>query len=166
LDFYEEGTFVTLNAVAADGYMFRGWVDDASGTTISQEASFTHQLTTSVSLTARFKPFRTVTTRWGWWPIGQWRLGVENTRPGFLPGGTTVTLNATAADGYVFRGWVDGVTTVSTEAIFQYTITENKTFTARFSLVKAYTVTVTANPAEGGRCRRLPTKIHIGQAIK
>ncbi len=159
-DFYEEGTSVTLNAVAAEGYLFRGWVDDASGTTISQEASFIHQLTTSVSLTARFKPV----------PPGSYTVGAmadpvnggsvsKTPNLAFYPEGSTVTLNATAADGYIFRGWLDGATTVSSQSSFVYTVETDKTFIAKFrkvTVVPTYTLTTMTDPVEGGTVSKWP----------
>ncbi|HPS02377.1 MAG TPA: InlB B-repeat-containing protein, partial [Candidatus Sumerlaeota bacterium] len=160
-DFYEEGTSVTLNAVASDGYEFRGWVDNASGTTISQEVSFIHHLTTSVSLTARFKPV----------PHGSYTVGVVAdpalggtlSKSPDLPSYTTetsVTLSAVAADGYRFDGWYDGDVRVSTETRYEYWVgTENKTFTAKFFVWYPFVVTLAADPAQGGTLSKTPDQV-------
>ena len=58
---------------------------------------------------------------------------------------STVTLTATANTGYYFTQWSDG-NTANPRTV---TVTDSATYTAQFAL-QQYTVTVTANPAEGG----------------
>ena len=58
---------------------------------------------------------------------------------------STVTLTATANTGYSFTQWSDGVTNNPRTV----TVTDTATYTAQFAL-QQYTVTVNANPAEGG----------------
>jgi hypothetical protein len=76
--------------------------------------------------------------------------------------GRTVTLKATPADGWIFTAWLDGATTVSTEAEFVYTVEDaDKVFTARFEQLAAgqYTVTLVADPANGGTVSKTPDAI-------
>ncbi len=47
---------------------------------------------------------------------------------------TTVTLTATAADGYDFAGWKNGDARVSDEPSFDYTVKSDETFTALFTI--------------------------------
>ena len=47
---------------------------------------------------------------------------------------TTVTLTATAADGYDFAGWKNGDAPVSDEPSFDYTVKSDETFTALFAI--------------------------------
>ncbi len=156
---YSVGTVVTLDAVAADGYTFRGWVDGA--TTVSQTASFQHTVTAeNKTFTARFKVI----------PVVQYTVVVvaDPTNGGTVsksPNKATylqdevVTLSAVAAEGYTFRGWLDGATTASTQASFVYTVAANKTFTAKFKavvVVPTYTLTLAADPAIGGTVSKTP----------
>ena len=65
--------------------------------------------------------------------------------------GQTATLTATANSGYIFSGWYRGSFKVSKNISYSFTVTGNLTYTAKFSkLSKSYTVTATADPAEGG----------------
>ena len=75
--------------------------------------------------------------------------------------GTTVTLTATASEGYRFVDWVEGDQTVSTDAIYIFTATGDRTLTARFE--KLYTVTV--SPAEGGTATADKTTAAAGETV-
>ncbi len=55
--------------------------------------------------------------------------------------GSTVTINATANNGYRFTHWNDG----NTSATRTITVTGNTTFTAYFEQIQRYTITVLAN---------------------
>ena len=57
--------------------------------------------------------------------------------------GTSVTLTATANEGYKFVNWTKEGEEVSTDATYTFTATENVTLTANFEL-KSYTITATA----------------------
>lgn len=69
--------------------------------------------------------------------------------------GSSVTLTATANDGYTFDGWYDGDTKVGSSKSFTIdTVTEDKTYTAKFAvIVETYTITsayLEGGTAEGG----------------
>ena len=49
---------------------------------------------------------------------------------------TSVTLTATAASGYKFKGWYNGSTRVSTDATYSYTVSSTNTIQARFQKVR------------------------------
>ena len=70
---------------------------------------------------------------------------------GTYSAGQTATLNATANSGYIFSGWYNGSTKVSSNKSYTFTVTENVTLTAKFyPLSMTYTVTATADPTAGG----------------
>ena len=62
--------------------------------------------------------------------------------------GEDVNLKVTPNVGYVFKNWTKGDTEISTETSFTFTATEDVTLVANF--IKEYTVSVIANPTEGG----------------
>lgn len=65
--------------------------------------------------------------------------------------GTSVTVKATASSGYRFSRWTEGGATVSSNASYTFTVTQNRTLTAVFSkILPSYRITVTASPANGG----------------
>jgi hypothetical protein len=61
----------------------------------------------------------------------------------------TCTLTATANEGYTFSEWTKNGNQVSTSSTYSFTVTDDATFTAVFTL-NSYTITATANPTEGG----------------
>lgn len=65
---------------------------------------------------------------------------------------TTATLTATTNTGYNFVNWTENGTVVSTDAVYSFTVTEDRTLVANFeeTPVTYYTVTATANPTAGG----------------
>jgi hypothetical protein len=63
--------------------------------------------------------------------------------------GQSCTLTATPASGYTFINWTKNGTQVSTNASYTFTVTEAATYVAQFQR-QTFTVTLTANPAEGG----------------
>ena len=85
----------------------------------------------------------------------------EVTGSGTYKYGTTVTLTATASEGYRFVDWVEGDQTVSTDATYIFTASGDRTLTARFE--KLYTVTV--SPAEGGTATADKTTAAAGETI-
>ncbi|MCL2578187.1 MAG: InlB B-repeat-containing protein, partial [Defluviitaleaceae bacterium] len=54
--------------------------------------------------------------------------------------GSTASLSATPNDGYIFDGWFEGETQVSASAAFGFTVTGNRSLTARFSSATEETV--------------------------
>lgn len=68
---------------------------------------------------------------------------------GLYEQGTTCTLTATANTGYTFVNWTKNGTSVSTNSTYSFAVTESGSYVANFSL-NSYTITVEADPAEGG----------------
>ena len=63
--------------------------------------------------------------------------------------GTTVTLTATANEGYTFANWTRNGVVMSTNASYSFTVSTAAAYVANFTL-NSYNVTATANPTEGG----------------
>ena len=63
--------------------------------------------------------------------------------------GATVTLTATANEGYTFTNWTKNGVSVSTNATYSFTVSTAAAYVANFT-INSYTVTATANPTEGG----------------
>ena len=68
---------------------------------------------------------------------------------GTYQSGSTCTLTATPATGYSFVKWTKNGSQVSTSTSYSFTVTENATYVAVFSL-NSYTISVSANPTAGG----------------
>jgi hypothetical protein len=63
--------------------------------------------------------------------------------------GTTVTLTATANEGYTFSNWTRNGVVMSTNASYSFTVSNATEYIANFTL-NSYMITATANPSEGG----------------
>ncbi|MBR0123631.1 MAG: hypothetical protein IJM12_07300, partial [Bacteroidales bacterium] len=143
---YEEGTEVTIDATANDGYTFAYWTEGDE--IVSTEASYTFIITENHDFVANFEEvivYYEVTV------AANPAEGGEVTGEGTYEEGTEVTIEASANDGYTFAFWTEGDEIVSTEASYTFIINEDHDFVANFEeVIVYYEVTVAANPAEGG----------------
>ena len=76
--------------------------------------------------------------------------GGTATGGGIYTNGTQVTVNAIANPGWIFVNWTEDGLPVSTSAAYTFTATKDRNLTANFSLVDKYSVTLLAQPEEGG----------------
>ena len=124
-----EGGSITLTATADDGCTFAGWYD--GNTKVCDTAEFTvENVTEDKTYTAKFiknTVYYTITAEAG-------TEGGTVSGGGEVTEGGSITLTATANDGYTFDGWYDGNTKVCDTAEFTLSnITADKTYTARFT---------------------------------
>nr|MCR5790045.1 InlB B-repeat-containing protein [Lachnospiraceae bacterium] len=138
------GSSVTLTAVANKNYYFEGWSRD--GNIVSSATNYRiDDVESNISVTANFKQnFVTITAV------------SENDQAGSVVGGGQIsyggktTLSAKAKDGYVFTGWQEGDSIISTSASLELNnLTFDRRITGKFAKTN-YTITVGANPAAGG----------------
>jgi uncharacterized repeat protein (TIGR02543 family) len=142
---YTEGSEVTVDATAASGYTFEGWL--SSGDTVSVDPGYTFTLTQDTSLTAHFES-----------EPSDYTVSVSSSPSsgGSVSGGGTytegseVTVDATAASGYIFEGWLSSGDTVSVDPGYTFTLTQDTSLTAHFDSPNHYDVQLSANPVEGG----------------
>ncbi|MBN2261961.1 MAG: T9SS type A sorting domain-containing protein, partial [Prolixibacteraceae bacterium] len=66
--------------------------------------------------------------------------------------GSSVTVTATPAEGFVFVNWTEGGTEVSTNAAYTFTLTANRNLVANFEELPpaTFTIKASANPSKGG----------------
>ena len=65
--------------------------------------------------------------------------------------GQSCTVHATANNGFTFTNWTENGNVVSTQANYTFTVTGNRTLVANFqSQQQSYTISVSANPSNGG----------------
>lgn len=127
-----------INAVPQrEGYVFRGWQADVENAYVDGKISAdVHQ---EVVLTALWeRDCYTVTT--------VSTTGGNTAGDGVYDYGETATVTATPNAGYVFKGWYEDGELVSTEASYSFTVTSNRTLTAKFA--EYHTVTTIAQ--DGG----------------
>ena len=115
-----EGNTVTLTATPAEGYKFTGWSDG------STENPYTVTVTDNISLVANFEAIPTYTVNVSTNDVNG---GTATASSSSVLEGNTVTLTATAADGYKFTGWSDG----SKDNPYTLTVTEDISLTANFA---------------------------------
>ena len=139
---YQQGQTCTVQATAATGYTFVRWTEN--GTQVSTNANYTFTVTGNRNLVAQFQQQSYTIS-----------VSANPTNGGTVSGGgtyqhgQTCTVHATAATGYTFLRWTENGTQVSTNANYSFTVTDNRTLVAQFQQ-QTYTITVTADPANGG----------------
>lgn len=123
------GTSVTAKATPATGYSFAGWYEGSNK--VSDSASYTFSATGNRSLTARFqRQWFTVTFTAG-------TGGSVAPTSARVEYGGEASSTATAATGYTFSGWSNGVKTAKLTVT---NVTANATYAASFE-INTYVIT-------------------------
>ena len=139
---YNHGASCTLTATANTGYTFTNWTEN--GSVVSSDASYTFNVTGDRSLVANFS-----SNTYNISASANPSAGGTVNGAGEYDFGASCTLTATANTGYTFTNWTENGSAVSTNANYTFTVSGNRTLVANFTL-NTYTVTITANPSEGG----------------
>lgn len=124
-----DGERITLTATVDEGYSFDGWYD--GDTKVCDTAEFVvEDAAEDKTYTAKFTKtivYYTVSAESG-------TEGGTVSGGGEVAEGSSITLTATADEGYTFNGWYDGDTRVCDTAEFVVTnVTADKTYTAKFT---------------------------------
>ncbi|MDO5861825.1 MAG: InlB B-repeat-containing protein, partial [Thermoplasmata archaeon] len=120
---YFTGDTVTLEATPDSKHRFDGWYDGE--TLLSSDKKYTFTASKSMNVTASFS-------------ILQYKIVATSTEGGTTTGtgtydiGTTVSVTAANSYGYVFSGWYDGSTLVSSNKTLSFKASVDRTLTARF----------------------------------
>lgn len=131
------GSYATLTATPAPGYIFQKWQEDDN----TQNPRQIH-VTGDASYTAKF-----ILENYVIIVNAEPANGGTVTGGGAFTYGSTTTLTATANSGYVFQSWQDG----NTQNPRQITVTGNATYTAYFiGSGTTYVVTATVSPEGAG----------------
>ena len=144
---YNQGTSCTVTASAASGYNFTNWTEN--GNIVSSSSNYTFTVNSNRNLVANFSTTPP--------PPEQYIITVsaDPIEGGIVSGGGSFnvgevcTLSATPNTGYVFVNWTKNGNAVSSSASFSFNVNENATYIAHFTL-QTFTVSVVANPVEGG----------------
>lgn len=146
---YDEGTSVTVTAEAHEGYDFKGWREGSN--IVSTAASYTFKVTGARNLTAVFEAK----------PLPKYAVNVTASPAsgGSVSGGgnnieqgTSVTVIATANEGYTFKYWEEAGKAVSSDASYTFAASGDRALTAVFEAIPVvtppeptrYTITVSA----------------------
>ncbi len=136
---YDENAEVIVTATPNPGYRFLNWTEN--GTVLSANANVSFSATADRNLTANFIPVYMVTV------AASPEAGGTVTGGGTFDATSSITLTATASEGYHFVNWTEGGEVLGTEPELRITVTADRNLTANFEL---YTITVAADPPEGG----------------
>ena len=139
---YLYGSNCTVFALPTAGYTFTNWTKN--GTVVSTDATYTFTVTENVNLIAHFTLNHyniTVSADPG--------AGGSATGGGSFTYGQTCTLIASANTGYAFVNWTKNGAVVSSNATYNFSVYDDGDYVAHFA-VSRHTITVSAEPAEGG----------------
>lgn len=118
------GSQVTVQAAANTAWKFINWTEN--GSMVSTDPIYTFTISGNRVLVANFVEILTVTTV------------VNPANAGYVTGdgefvfGTTVTLQAIANPGFKFYSWTENGNVVSTNAVYTFSATVNRTLVANF----------------------------------
>jgi uncharacterized repeat protein (TIGR02543 family) len=139
---FHYGDNCTVSAAPASGYTFQRWTEN--GQQVSTNASYSFTVTGSRTLVAQFQAQSYTIT-----------ASADPTTGGTVNGGGTFTygqsctLTATPSSGYDFINWTKNGQQVSNNATYTFNVTESAAYVAHFQR-QTFTVSLTANPEEGG----------------
>ena len=142
---FDEGQTCILTATPFDGYYFVNWTEN--GTEVSTSNVYTFEVTSDRTLFANFST--EVVENYNVNVMASPATGGTVTGGGEYAAGASCTVTATPAEGYTFVNWAENGTVLSTDPSYTFTVNENHTLVANFT-VQSYTITLTANPTEGG----------------
>ena len=145
---YLTGDQVTVEAVAAQGYVFVTWKDDQDND-ISSEAAFTYTMAgVNATLFAHFAPVTYTLTL-----IAQPEDGGVLQGAGQYTEGEQVEVVAIANEGFVFAGWFLDDALLSPDEAYSFAMpAQDYTLRAEFDAEPppAYTLSITVEPENGG----------------
>ena len=129
----KKGTSTTAIATANTGYMFKNWT--VNGNIVSTDASYTFTANEDMNLVANFYKVYTVSVSVNDSSFGKAYIGnAEGNTSMTVEEGGSVTLTATAYDGYKFTAWKEGRKTISSDAVYTISnITSDIAYTANFA---------------------------------
>ncbi len=149
---YQYGEQCTVTAFALEGYHFVRWT--MNGTQVSTNPVYTFTVTQNAELVAYFT-------------LNQYQIEVaaDPSNAGSVSGGgaytygQTATLTATAHSGYAFVNWTKDGNVVSTNATYNFNVTESGSYVAHFTS-GTHVVTIGVNPSVGGHASGAGTYAH------
>ena len=135
---------VTVTATPNAGYNFVNWTE--ASVQVSASASYTFNATANRTLVANFIAIaggnRTIAT------VSDPVAGGTTSGGGVFADGTSITVTAVPNAGYIFNRWRAGGTNISSSASYTFTVTADRTLTARF--VPVATINTASLPANAG----------------
>ena len=142
--FYDYSEICTLVATGNLGYPFLYWT--RNGVVVSTEPEYSFGVTESCTYIAHFSP---EPVSYDITVAANMQEGGTAEGAGSYLHGATVTLTATANEGYHFVNWTNVGEVVSNSPIYTFTATAAGNYIANFDL-NTYDILAESNPTEGG----------------
>ena len=124
---YTENETVTLTAIANEGYKFLNWTEN--GDVVSEETEYSFVVTKDRTLVANFEK---IIVNYNVAAVANPEEAGAVTGAGIYTENETVTLTATANEGYKFLNWTENGEVVSENAEYSFTITSDRNLVANF----------------------------------
>lgn len=136
---FDQGTSVSIQATPNPNYVFKHWMpgnitDNPYSFSLAQDVSLTAVFARQLTLNLSPSPSEGGTVSGG----------------GIFAEGDNVTVTASPNPSYSFVRWTSGGSGVSNDASYSFVMTDNTDLVAEFAQIPNYTVTLTAEPTEGG----------------
>ena len=143
---YSSGTSVAVTATANNGYVFTNWTEN--GSVVSTGSNYTFNVFANRNLVANFTQSTTnYTVATSSNPVA----GGTTSGAGTYASGASVTVIATANNGYTFSNWTENGNVVNSNTSYNFTISGNRNLVANFTQNPIlYSVSLLANPVNGG----------------
>ena len=129
---YCEGELCILMAIPEIGYRFTYWTEDGVGE-VSTSATYSFYVTGDRTLWANFEPKFPPLHYYTIAAIANLSVAGTVSGAGTYTQGQTCTLTATPAAGYVFTNWTENGNVISIDALYTFTVIEDRTLVANFS---------------------------------
>ena len=126
---YDKGDQATVAAFANDGYELVRFYDKGGNVLQQDGSSYTFGVTVPQTFKAEFRKVANYTVSVSASPSA----GGSVTGGGSYKGGISCTVTATLNSGYVLDGWYEGSSKVSSDASYTFTVSSNRTLTAKFA---------------------------------
>ena len=123
---YDEGDPVNVTAVANDGYELVKFYDKSGDARYQDKSSYSFPAEVPQTFKAEFARKYTISVS------ASPTAGGSVSGGGVYRNGKSCTLAATANAGYVFDGWYEGSTKLSSNTSYSFTVSSNRTITGRF----------------------------------
>ena len=125
---YSSGSSATVTANPATGYQFVNWTQ--GGSPVSTSVSYSFTVISNLTLVANFtQATYTITTS------SSPSTGGTTTGGGGFNYGASATVTAAPASGYLFVNWTEGGSSVSTNASYTFTVSDNRSLMANFNQI-------------------------------
>ncbi len=139
---YGNGEYCTIVATEFTGYCFSHWTKN--GIVVSNDATYSFPVTEDATYEANFYMISYSISA-----SADPSAGGAVSGAGLYSYGISCTLTAAPNAGYTFVSWKKNGSQVSMDPEYTFTVVENATYVAEFTL-NSYNITVSANPSAGG----------------